>query len=71
MNESLEERRRLANIETEELKKWLLSEIDKVKDRLDREGAPRGLDTNREAFTYIYETFRRRILEIGEKYNLP
>ena len=71
MNDSLEERRRLADIESEEAKKWLVNEMDKVSEQLNREGAVRGLDTNREAYAYIYETFRRRIKEIGEKYNLP
>ena len=71
MNDELKERYRLANIEFEELKKWLLNEKAKVRDELDRAGAVRGLDTNREAYAYIHETFGRRFKEIAVKYNLP
>lgn len=71
MSESIEERRRLANLEFKELKQWFINENRKVSEKLKEEGAVRGLDSNREAFEYIHETFDRRIKEISEKYNLP
>ena len=68
---SIEERRRLANLEFKELKQWFINENRKVSEKLKEEGAVRGLDSNREAFEYIHETFDQRIKEISEKYNLP
>ena len=71
MNDDLEERKRKANEEFHELIKWANDEEDKVSERLDKEGAVRALDTNREAYAYIQETFKKRIKEIAEKYDLP
>ncbi|MBQ9480231.1 MAG: hypothetical protein IJU71_11855 [Selenomonadaceae bacterium] len=55
-------------LEFDELKRWMLEETRKVSERLNREGAVRGLDTNREAYAYIHETFDRRLKEIVAKY---
>ena len=70
MNDDLEERKRKANEEFHELIKWANDEEDKVSERLDKEGAVRALDTNREAYAYIQEIFKKRIKEIAEKYDL-
>ena len=71
MIEDLEERKRLANAEWKELLNWSVAEAQKVSERLNREGAIIGLDTNREAYAYIHETRQRRLIEIAEKYGLP
>ena len=71
MNDDLEERKRKANEEFHELIKWANAEEDKVSERLDKEGAVRALDTNREAYAYIQEIFKKRIKEMAEKYDLP
>ena len=71
MNSSLEERKRKATAEWKELIKWSVTESQKVSEQLDKEGAIRGLDTNKEAFAYIRETKKRRLKEIAEKYDLP
>lgn len=57
--------------EWKELMVWEATESMKVSERLDREGAVRSLDTNREAYAYIRETRKRRMIEIAEKYGLP
>ena len=71
MNDDLEERKRKANEEFHELIRWANAEEDKVSEQLDKEGAIRALDTNREAYSYIQEIFKKRIKEIAEKYDLP
>ena len=71
MNDDLEERKRKANAEWKELIKWSVTESQKVSEQLDKEGAIRGLDTNKEAYAYIRETKKRRLKEIAEKYDLP
>ena len=71
VNENLEERKRKANDEFHKLIKWANAESDKVSEQLDKEGAIRALDTNREAYAYIQDTFRKRVKEIAEKYDLP
>ena len=71
MNDNLEERKRKATAEWKELIKWSVTESQKVSEQLDKEGAIRGLDTNKEAFAYIRETKKRRLKEIAEKYDLP
>ena len=68
---NLEERETKAKQEIEELLNWSITESKKVSDRLDREGVIRGLDTNREAFSYIKEIRQKRLKEIAEKYDLP
>ena len=67
----LEERKEKANAEYQELIQWVVSESKKVSEQLDKEGAVRGLDTNRERFAYIYETSKKRLKEIISKYDLP
>ena len=69
--DDLEERKANAMAEIKELMKWENEESDKVSERLNREGAIIGLDTNREAYAYIHETRQRRLIEIAEKYGLP
>ena len=71
MNDNLEERKRKATAEWKELIKWSVTESQKVSEQLDKEGAIRGLDTNKEAYAYIRETKKRRLKEIAEKYDLP
>ena len=71
MIENLKEREAKAKQEIEELLNWSAAESKKVSDRLDREGVIRGLDTNREAFSYIKEIRQKRLKEIAEKYDLP
>ena len=69
---TLQERWRKANAEYEELKKWANAESEKVTVELKRTGEyEHGLDTNREAYAPIHEEYKRRILALFDKYDLP
>ena len=71
MNNSLSERLRKANAEFEELKRWAINETEKIQIRLKKEGIRPGLDTNREAYAFIHEEYKRRLLALFDKYDLP
>ncbi len=68
---TLEERKLAADAEYRKLIKWAIQESDKVSKRLKAEGVSQGLDTNREAYAPIHEEYKRRILELFDKYDLP
>ena len=67
----LEERKAKAVAEYNEILEWSIRESDKVFEKLQAEGKPLGLDTNKEAYAYIKEVRKQRLKEIFEKYDLP
>ena len=68
---TLEARLQKANEEYQLLTKWANEESEKVHAKLKTEGVLMGLDTNREAYAPIHEEYKRRVLELFDKYNLP
>lgn len=63
--------REQAQTEYEDVRKWVLEEEDKVVERLKKKGQYYGgLDTQSEAFAYIYEERNKRIEIIKKKYNI-
>ena len=71
MNETLQERRRKADEEYIALMRWANEEADKIYEKLKAEGAPHGLDVNREAFAPLDAEYKRRLLALFDKYDLP
>ncbi len=68
---TLEERWRKANEEYRALIKWSNDEAEKISRQLELEGAIQGLDTNREAYAPVHEEYKRRLLALFDKYELP
>ena len=72
MKNDLEERKRRANEEFQLLLKWANEESDKVTSRLKAEGTYiEGLDTNQKAYLPVQAEFKRKVLELFDKYDLP
>ena len=71
MNKDTEQKEAMAKSEIEALLNWSVAEAKKVSERLHREGAKIGLDTNHKEYAYIREERNRRLKEIAEKYGLP
>ena len=69
--DDLKERWRQANIEYRELIQWYIAEADKIYEKLKAEGARGGLDTDREAFAPLNAEYKRRLLALFDKYDLP
>ena len=69
---TLDERWQKANEEYRSLIKWSIVETEKITEQLKQTGKFQyGLDTNREAYAPIHEEYKRRILELFDKYDLP
>ncbi len=66
-----QEQKDAANNEIRAVLKWFSDEIKRINDELDRiQGANRGLDGDKAAFTGAHKEFARRMMAIGKKYNL-
>lgn len=68
---TLEERWQKANEEYRALIKWSNDEAERISRQLESEGILQGLDTNREAYAPIHEEYKRRLLALFDKYDLP
>lgn len=68
---TLEERLQKANEEYQVLTKWANEESKKAHAKLKAEGVRMGLDTNREVYAPIHEEYKRRVLNLFDKYDLP
>ncbi len=65
------DKKKQAQKEYEELKRWVSEEEEKVVEKLKSEGRYiGGLDANRTDFAYIYKERNKRLKEIKEKFTL-